>query len=65
MLVPVPIQVNVLTHSSLVNIKTWQRTAIKEKHKMFMGEDLCELYGVLEKTNKDSEQLEVKKINDF
>ncbi|CAM8904748.1 unnamed protein product [Rhodiola kirilowii] len=56
--------VNVLTHSSSVNIESWQRQSIEKKRKMFFKEDLRELYGVTEETCKVTKQLEATLQND-
>ncbi|XP_038894401.1 lysine-specific demethylase JMJ25 isoform X2 [Benincasa hispida] len=46
--------VNVLTHTSKVNIKTWQRAFIEKRQKRFAAEDRSELYGGIKSTSDDT-----------
>lgn len=39
------VKVNVLTHTSKVNIKPWQTKIIEKRQKQFAAEDLSQLYG--------------------
>ncbi|CAK9319161.1 unnamed protein product [Citrullus colocynthis] len=48
--------VNVLTHTSKVNIKTWQRAFIEKRQKRFAAEDRSELYGEIKSTSDDTER---------
>ncbi|XP_031738163.1 lysine-specific demethylase JMJ25 isoform X1 [Cucumis sativus] len=48
--------VNVLTHTSKVNIKTWQRAFIEKRQKHFAAEDCSELYGGMKSTSDDTEK---------
>lgn len=49
-------KVNVLTHTSEVNIKPWQRNFIEKRKKRFVAEDRSELYGGIESTCDDTER---------
>ncbi|KAL4024392.1 hypothetical protein IC575_012742 [Cucumis melo] len=48
--------VNVLTHTSKVNLKTWQRAIIEKRQKHFAAEDCSELYGGKKSTSDDTEK---------
>uniref|UniRef100_A0A7N0TII3 Uncharacterized protein n=2 Tax=Kalanchoe fedtschenkoi TaxID=63787 RepID=A0A7N0TII3_KALFE len=50
--------VNVLTHLASVKIESWQREEIEKNHKMFLKEDLYELYGVTEEEHKVARESE-------
>lgn len=50
------VKVNVLTHTSKVNLKTWQRAFIEKRQKHFAAEDCSELYGGKKSTSDDTEK---------
>lgn len=50
------VKVNVLTHTSKVNIKPWQRHFIEKRQKRIAAEDRAELYGGIESTCDDTKR---------